>query len=171
MNVLKTINEIEAALCWTRTEPEPVVVKTQPTGIEQKMQILKHLQDGPALAVEIAVKMMVRPKTINGYARQLERLGCIRFEKAWWNYKQLHFITYDNYDKEPPTYEKRKRKIKQEALPELPFDPFLSRMMGYTDIPVPQADVHMLLNRPCPVTPLRKMNYAWKGYQSGLEAA
>ena len=139
MNVLKTINEIEAALCWSLTKPQPLPQRTQ--------------------------------KTINHYTRQLERLGCIKFDKAGWNYKQLHFVTYDNYDKDPPAYEKRKRKIKQETLPELPFDPFLSRMMGYTDIPVAQGEIHTLLDRKCPEEALRKMNYGWMGYQSGLEAA
>jgi DNA-binding Lrp family transcriptional regulator len=162
MNPQECILEIERELGWIASAP--VGKESKPEGVAQKKTILDLLKEAPALSTEIAEKMGVRPKTINHYTRQLERLGCIKFEPAGWNFKQLHFVTYDNYDKEPPAYEKRKRAIKQEKLPELPFDPFLSRMMGYTDIPVPQAEVICNLDRPFKSEPLRKLNLAWHGY-------
>lgn len=173
MNVLKTMNEIESALNWEITKPEqkPVAKKTRLTKVEIRKQILKLLEQGPAVSVEIAEKLGIKPKTINSHTRPLERLGCIKSATYGWNFKQFHFVTYDNCDKEPLYYEPRKMRIKQNALPELPFDPVLSRMMGYTDKLVADGRIYANLDKASPKGDLRKMNYAWMGYQSGTESA
>jgi predicted transcriptional regulator len=65
----------------------------------------------------------------------------------------------------------KKRQILDDK-PALPFDRELSLMMGYTDYEPPILhNAPKRLDEPYESEPLRKMNYGWMGYQSGLEAA
>jgi predicted transcriptional regulator len=65
----------------------------------------------------------------------------------------------------------QKRQVEHDK-PTLPFDRDLSLMMGYTDFePQISINAHKRLDEPYKSEPLRKMNYAWLGHQSGLEAA
>jgi hypothetical protein len=51
------------------------------------------------------------------------------------------------------------------------YPPILQQMLGFNQLEPQGAQAVRNLDKPYKSEPLRKMNYAWQGYQSGLEAA
>jgi hypothetical protein len=83
---------------------------------------------------------------------------------------------YDSKTQAPTTYKTVQIKnVKSESVIRssqfIGLTDHLKRMMGVNESIPTGGKVYKNMDKQCPVTPLRKMNYAWQGYQSGLEAA
>lgn len=137
----------------------------------KKRQLMKLIEKSKMRAQEIAATLEINKSSIYQYLRELEELGCVKIYKAVVPNENgiggnpnifVEFVTWDKYkDQEVNSGNKLKP---------LPFDETLSRMMGYTDLNPQGATQVKKLDEPYKAEPLRKMNYGWLGYQSGLEA-
>jgi hypothetical protein len=51
------------------------------------------------------------------------------------------------------------------------YPDFMQKMFGYADVPAGKGQQYINSDKPARKDPLRKINTAWMGYQSGLELA
>lgn len=138
----------------------------------KKRELLKLVEKSTMRAQDIATRLKINTSSIYQYLRELEELGCLKLFKAIVPNNNgiggnpnifVKFVTWDTY---------KDQEVKQRgALPPLPFDETLSRMMGYTNLQPKGAEKVTNLDKPYKAEPLKKLNMAWMGYQSGLEAA
>jgi hypothetical protein len=114
---------------------------------------------------DLSSKMGASDSAVRLYVRVLMDCGCIESSKRPVQRRAGQALGYTfhyvaEYNGQPV-----------ESEPMLPFDPALSRMMGYTDIKPLSGSVFKNLDKPHKSPPLRKINTAWMGYQSGFELA
>lgn len=128
---------------------------TEQRGINQRLhQILDYLEaNGPQRMQDVAADLDIVLGTAKRDMQRLEKLQCITSKIVHVGITGHKVCTYVRRDTYKPFRESRKA-------PEKDANKAASG-----------AVIHRFLDKPERPRELRKMNYGWMGYQSGLEAA
>jgi hypothetical protein len=128
---------------------------------EQILAVLKLLETGPKTLKDISVAMNETKDCVRLWMCEIEHMGAVRstFQSNAYRGNKMRIIHLVDKSK----YKMKERKPSAWKTKEI---------YEASNYPVPTGGtIHRFLDQPERPRPLRKMNYAWQGYQSGLEAA
>lgn len=127
------------------------------------LTVIKLLETGPKTLKDIAVAMNVTKDRVRAWMYDLEHVGCVRSTFAASGYRGLAGKVRVVHLVDKSKYQMKERK---------PVEPKIKETYDNASYPLPKGGViHRFLDKPEQPRPLRKINTAWMGYQSGLELA
>jgi transcription initiation factor IIE alpha subunit len=131
----------------------------------RRKSIMEFCVDNPCSVSKLAERHKVSPNVVKIDIYHLIDMEIMAVDRE-----------YDSKTQAPTTYKTVQIKnVKSESVIRssqfIGLTDHLKRMMGVNESIPTGGKVYKNMDKQCPVTPLRKMNYAWQGYQSGLEAA
>lgn len=130
---------------------------------EQILAVLKLLETGPKTLKDIAVAMNATKDRVRAWMYDLEHVGAVRSTFHQSGYRGLASRVRVIHLVDKTKYQMKERK---------PTECKIKETYETGNFPIPKGGViHRNLDKPERPRPLRKMNYGWMGYQSGLEAA
>jgi biotin operon repressor len=146
---------------------------------ETIMKMLDALESKPMSLAELSEHLHITKAGLRKQLYRLEEQGVVHSTTRETPYRGYasheRVIVLDDRSKYIPklrkTYEWKSKRVPYRKSSEienkpidLPFDPVLSRMMGYTDIVPPKVNPVRMLDNQVRPEPLRKLNLAWHGY-------
>lgn len=130
---------------------------------EQILAVLNFLETGPKTLKDIAVAMNATKDRVRAWMYDLEHMGAVRSTFQQSGYRGLASRVRVIHLVDKKKYQMKERK---------PTVCKIKETFENGNYPIPKGGtIHRFLDQPERARPLRKMNYAWQGYQSGLEAA
>jgi hypothetical protein len=130
---------------------------------EQILAVLKLLETGPKTLKDIAVAMNATKDRVRAWMYDLEHMGAVRSTFQQSGYRGLASRVRVIHLVDKKKYQMKERK---------PTVCKIKETFENGSYPIPKGGtIHRFLDQPERARPLRKMNYGWMGYQSGLEAA
>jgi hypothetical protein len=131
-------------------------------------KIMGAIEDGELSLKEIGSIIKQKKDNVLKRSRTLEQMGCVEMLMRPTGSKGFaaHILVVRLIDRSKFVPVQAKQRMKRSKA--IPAEKLRA---GYVFTPDPNGTIYKNLDKPERPRPLRKMNYAWQGYRSGLEAA